>query len=68
MVDHLPRPTWVVVVCLESQPLSGSSVFNTRILDAVAGGPQKDDACSNSAFHLRVGTSPLGSSSLPCKE
>ncbi len=43
MVDHLPRPTWVVVVRLGSQPLSGSSVFKTRISDAVAGGPQRDD-------------------------
>ena len=24
MVVHFPRPTWVVVVCLESQPLSDS--------------------------------------------
>ena len=68
MVVHLPRPTWVVVVRLGSQPLSGSSVFKTRISDAVAGGPQRDDTCSNSAFHLRVGTSPLGSSSLPYSE
>uniref|UniRef100_UPI0026262719 hypothetical protein n=1 Tax=Ferrimicrobium sp. TaxID=2926050 RepID=UPI0026262719 len=50
MVDHLPRPTWVVVVCLGSQPLSGSFVLKTRISDTVAGGPQRDDACSNSAF------------------
>ncbi len=68
MVVHLPRPTWVVVVRLGFQPLSGSFVFKTRISDAVAGGPQRDDTCSNSAFHLRVGTSPLGSSSLPYSE
>ncbi len=68
MVDHLPRPTWVVVVRLGSQPLSGSFVLKTRISDTVAGGPQRDDTCSNSAFHLRVGTSHQGSSSLPYRE
>jgi hypothetical protein len=30
--------------------VSGSSVINTRTQDTVAGGPQWDDTCSNSAF------------------
>ena len=30
--------------------MSGSSVFNTRTLDTVAGGPLRDGTCSNSAF------------------
>ncbi len=30
--------------------MSGSSVFNARTVDTVAGGPLRDDTCSNSAF------------------
>jgi hypothetical protein len=30
--------------------VSGSSVFNTRTLDTVAGGPLRDGTCSNPAF------------------